>query len=559
LASVRLDAQVLVVGGGSVGLSMAAELGHHGVQCLVVEEHVDVNPHPRANAVACRTMEYYRRWGIADELVSAGIPPENPADYYWVSSLGGREVHRLSLPSQAQLDELRRITPFSTEERLHWSPYIKCNVGQDEVEHILRRHVESLEHAELRTGMRAVDFVEHTDHVETRVVDTNDGTEHRIRSTYLVGCDGGRSVIRSQLGVRYEGDGSLARFVSVYFRAPELMSAHRFGPANIYFPLHHDHAGYLINWDRGESWTYHIELGADERWEEIDPVARITALLGCETPITVESVQPWTAHALTAESYGAGRVWLAGDAVHLFSPTGGFGMNTGVSDVVDLAWKLRATIEGWGGPGLVETYETERRPVGVRNTRLAKDLYERLAAVMTLGDILDEDTPEADRVRTELKADLVEQESLIASFGVLLGYRYPQSPICLDDGSPEPDDHPQLYAPTSRPGHRAPHVWLSEHEALYDRFSMGFNLVRTDPDIDVTAITEEARHRQIPISVIDVDQPAVSDVYPRVLTLVRPDLMVAWRDDRSPAEPTELWDTVAGWSQPSRSTRPLTQ
>ena len=158
-----------------------------------------------------------------------------------------------------------------------------------------------------------------------------------------------------------------------------------------------------------------------------------------------------------------------------------------------------------------------------------------------------------------IQFSLVEQESLIASFGVLLGYRYPQSPICLDDGSPEPDDHPQLYAPTSRPGHRAPHVWLSEDEALYDRFSMGFNLVRTNPDIDVTAITEEARHRQIPISVIDVDQPAVSDVYPRVLTLVRPDLMVAWRDDRSPAEPTELWDTVTGWSQPSRSTRPRTQ
>lgn len=543
-----LDTQVLIVGGASVGLSLAAELGHHGVDSVVVEERLDVNPHPRANAVACRTMEYYRRWGIADALVAAGIPPENPADYYWVSSLAGREIHRLSLPSQAQLDELRRTTPFSPEERLHWSPYIKCNVGQDEVEQILRRHVGSLDHSELRTGLRAVEFVEHDDHVETVIVDTASGAEQTIRSAYLVGCDGGRSAIRTRLGIAYTGEGDLARFVSIYFRAPELMSAHSFGPANIYFPLHCDHAGYLINWDRGVSWTYHIELGPDEAWDEVDPVGRITALVGRATPVTIESVQPWTAHALTADSYGTGRVWLAGDAAHLFSPTGGFGMNTGVSDAVDLAWKLRAVLDGWGGPHLLETYETERRPIGVRNTRLAKDLYDRLASVMTLGDVLDEDTPDADRVRAELRADLVEQESLIASFGVLLGYRYPDSPICVADGTAEPDDHPQIYRPTSRPGHRAPHVWLGDEDALYDRFAVGFNLVRTDPDIDVTGLVDTARRRRIPLTVVDVDDDNISNVYPRALTLVRPDLMVAWRDDEEPADGDALWDTVTGWS-----------
>ncbi|MFT5531605.1 MAG: 2-polyprenyl-6-methoxyphenol hydroxylase-like FAD-dependent oxidoreductase [Candidatus Poriferisodalaceae bacterium] len=548
-ADVKLDTQVLIVGGASVGLSLAAELGHHGVDNVVVEERLEVNPHPRANAVACRTMEYYRRWGIADELVSAGIPPENPADYYWLSSLAGREVHRLSLPSQAQLEDLRRTTPFSPTERLHWSPYIKCNVGQDEVEEILGRHVGDLEHVEVRTGLRFVDFVEHEDHVETLVVDSVTGAEQRIRSAYLVGCDGGRSPVRTQLGISYEGEGGLAHFVSVYFRAPELMDAHRFGPANIYFPLHKDHAGYLINWDRGESWTYHIQLGADEGWGDVDPVARITALLGSETPITIESVQPWTAHALTAESYGRDRVWLAGDAIHLFSPTGGFGMNTGVSDAVDLAWKLRGAIDGWGGPDLLSTYEAERRPVGVRNTWLAKELYDRLAAVMTLGDILDEDSAEADEVRATLKAELTEQESLIASFGVLLGYRYPDSTICVSDGTPEPDDHPQLYVPTSRPGHRAPHVWLSDDEALYDTFATGFNLVRTDLSLDVGEFVAEAAGRGIPINVVDVDHQHVDEVYPRSLTLVRPDLMVAWRDDACPDDFAALWDTVTGFGQ----------
>ncbi|MDH4144239.1 MAG: FAD-dependent monooxygenase, partial [Acidimicrobiia bacterium] len=507
-----LDTSVVVIGGGSVGLSLAAELGHHGVDCVVVEERREVNPHPRANAVACRTMEYYRRWGIADALVAAGIPPENPADYYWVSSLNGREIHRLSLPSQTQLDELRRVTPFAPTERLHWSPYLKCNVGQDEVEEILRAHVAGLASAELRLETRFERFVEHPDHVETVLEPVSGGPPTRLRSAFVVGCDGGRSRVRAQLGIGYEGRGNLARFVSVYFRAPELMDAHPLGPANIYFPLHRDHAGYLINWDRGESWTYHLQLDEGEAWDDVDPVARIEAVLGASTPITIESVQPWNAHALTATSYGRGRVWLAGDSVHLFSPTGGFGMNTGVSDAVDLAWKLRAVLDGWGGPDLLASYEAERRPVGVRNTHFACELYERLAAVMTHGDVLDEDSAPADALRDELRAELVQQESLIASFGVLLGYRYPASPICVDDGTPAPDDHPQLYRPTSRPGHRAPHVWLSDDEALYDRFGMGFTLVRTDLALDVSALVAEAARRSVPLGVLDVDHPDVREV-----------------------------------------------
>ena len=540
------DTNVLIVGGGSVGLSMSAELAHHGVENVVIEELVDVNPHPRANAVASRTMEYYRRWGIADDLLAAGIPPENPADYYWLSALDGREIHRLSLPSQAALEDLRRATPFSPNERLHWSPYIKCNVGQNEVDQILRNHVATLPKAELRTGQSVVGFSEHENHVECTVRKNQSGEEYTITADYLVACDGGRSIVRTQLGIPYEGQGGLAEFVSVYFRAPELMSAHSFGPANIYFPLHKDHAGYLINWDRGESWTYHIQLSPGEAWDDVDPVARITALLGSETPVTLESVQPWTAHALTAASYGRDRVWLAGDAAHLFSPTGGFGMNTGVADAVDLAWKLRAVLDGWGTAEVLASYEAERRPVGVRNTLLAKDLYDRLAAVMTHGDELEEETEAADRLREELKLELIEQESLIASFGVLLGYRYPDSPICVDDGTPEPDDHPQLYQPTSRPGHRAPHVWVGDEEALYDRFATGFNLVRTDPSIDAGPIQAEAGRRGIPCQEVTVTTPDAASVYDRALTLVRPDLMVAWRSDDVPEDPAALWDTVTG-------------
>lgn len=544
--AVNFDTEVLIVGGASVGLSLAAELAYQGIRSIVVEQRHEVNPHPRANAIANRTMEYYRRWGIADALVAAGIPPENPADYYWLSSLAGREIHRLSLPSQAQLEQLRRTTPFATNERLHWSPYIKCNVGQNEVELILREHIRTSAYATLKTGVQFQSCEETGRGVESVVTDEH-GEQHRLHSAYLVGCDGGRSSVRSQLGVEYAGDGNLAEFVSVYFRAPELMRAHRFGPANIYFPLHHKHAGYLINWDRGESWTYHIQLKPGERWDTVDARQRIIDLLGCETPVTVESIQPWTAHALTARSYGRGRVWLAGDSAHLFSPTGGFGMNTGVSDAVDLAWKLRAVLEDWGGPDLLNTYQLERRPVGARNTEFAKELYQRLANVMTHGDMLDEESEDADQLRATLREDLVEQESLIASFGVLLGYRYPDSPICVADGTPEPEDHPQIYVPTSRPGHRAPHVWLNEDDALYDQFGPGFNLVCTRPGVSVAPLVDEANRRNIPITVINLHSADARLVYEQAMTLVRPDLMVAWRDDQLPADVFALWDTVTGW------------
>jgi len=358
-------------------------------------------------------------------------------------------------------------------------------------------------------------------------------------------------MVRRKLGIGLSGRSDLADFVSFYFRAPNFMQAHAFGHANIFFPLHRDHRGFLLNWDGGTTFTYHVVLEKGQGWDKVDPIAAIEGVLGTKTDIEILSVQPWTAHALVADHYQRGRIFMAGDAAHLFSPTGGFGMNTGVSDVIDLAWKLQGSLEGWAGPRLLPSYEAERRPIGIRNTIEAADCFDRLFAVMQEGNILDEVSTAADRVRSELKDMIVQQEKLIVSSGTLLGYRYGASDIVVADGTPEPPDHPREYVPTARPGHRAPHIWLKDGGSILDRFSKGFTLLVMGPAVsDAQAMTEglEAAAGKVglPLSVVLIDDDAAYQLYEAALTLIRPDLMVAWRANNPPTDAAAIVDIVRG-------------
>ena len=549
LSGPPIEVPILIAGGGSTGLSLAGELGWRRIPALMVEPSIEVNPHPRANAVANRTMEYLRRWGIAESLIGAGVPADYPAAYFWVSSLHGREIHRLVLPGAAELERIRSQGAADPRHELHWSPYLKTIVGQHEVESLLRRFVGQQSTIEARYGWALEDFEEHPDRVVATIRNHATHERRHVHSRWLVGCDGGRSLVRERLGIGLQGRGSLASFVSIFFDAPKFMECHRFGPANIYFPLHRDHRGFLLNWNTGTTFTYHLILSPGTDWQSIDPVTAIRSVLGCDTSLTIRSVQPWTAHALTASRYASagGRVFLAGDAAHLFTPTGGLGMNTGVSDAIDLAWKLGAQFQGWGGTHLLDSYDIERRPIGRRNTAEAADNFDRLFAVMQSGDELDADTPEGEALRHSLQEDLRSQEKLLKSSGVLLGYRYEGSPICVPDGTPAPHDDPRIYTPTARPGHRAPHAWLSDGRSLLDALGPWFSLLCFDGLNDTTRAIEEAAHlRGVPLRVVQVSDSAIRELYGnRAHVLVRPDMMVAWRDDRT-SDPLALIDRVSG-------------
>ena len=540
------EVPVVISGGSSVGLSLAAELGWRGVKCLVVEQSDTLNPHPRANAVANRTMEYYRRWGIDQAITDAGVPPDHLADYYWVSSLHGKELHRISLPPFKKIKEVNDKSGYLKEE-YSWSPYLKTITGQNEVEKVILNYIGSLDSVDFRFSWKLVDFRQDKMGVNSKIQNIITGEIETCRSEYLIACDGGRSSVREKLDVSLAGRSDLAHFVSIYFRAPEFMKCHNFGPANIFFPLHTDYAGFILNWDGGTTFTYHLKLKEGQSWNTIDPIASIESVLGSSPPIKIISTQPWTAHALVADKYVVGRVLLAGDAAHLFSPTGGFGMNTGVSDIIDLAWKLQAMIEGWGGTHLIESYNEERRPIGIRNTREAADCFDSLNDVMQFGDELDDEGPEGDALRIRLSLDLKDQEKLIASSGTLLGYRYEGSSIIIPDGTPEPYDNPRVYIPTSRPGHRAPHIWLKEGVSLLDELCSEFTLLDfSETIIDFTLIKQAAMNIGLPLKILQVNDPAAAALYERRFVLIRPDLMVAWRDDNLPNDPPKFFDIIRG-------------
>lgn len=540
---------VLISGGGSVGLSLAAELGWRGIDCLAVERMTGLNMHPRANAVANRTMEYYRRWGIDKAISDAGIPPDLPANYFYVTTLAGRKLHGVNLPPFSELNKLAAGGGYAKAEHT-WSPYLKTITGQHEVEKALLQYVQGQETVDLRFGWELTAFEEVEDGVKCRVVGP-DGAEEEVLCAYLVACDGGRSMVRGQLGIGLSGRADLSKFVSIYFRAPEFMDAHDFGHANIFFPLHRDHRGFLLNWDGGTTFTYHVILEDGQSWEDVDPTAAIHGVLGQPTPVEILSIQPWTAHALVADRYRQGRVFLAGDAVHLFSPTGGFGMNTGVSDVIDLAWKIEAALDGWAGPRLLDSYEAERRPIGFRNTMEAADCFDRLYSVMQDGDVIDADNDKGEATRDHLRQLILEQEKLIVSSGTLLGYRYEDSDIIVADGTEAPPDDARHYVSVARPGHRAPHLWLDDGRSILDHFAKGFTLLvlgsaTDDMKPNIQAFEDAAGRFGMPLTVVAIADEAAADLYDAKLALIRPDLMVAWRGGGGDADAARILDTVRG-------------
>jgi len=544
-AGIPTEVPVLIVGAGSVGLALAAELGWRGIDCAIVERNSGLNPHPRANAVANRTMEYFRRWGIDKGVTASGIGPDLPARYLWVSSLNGRELHRVELPGHKQLSQGEQLGGDARAPQ-NWSAYLKTTTGQNHVEQAMLAFVQTQPGVSTHFNCELRSFQQEADFVEAEIIDHDSGKTSRIKSRYLVACDGGRSSVRESLDIELSGRAALARFVSIYFHAAELPEKCRFGHANIYFPLHRDYRGFILNWDGGAEFTYHLILADNVSPDDIDPVAAIHAVLGHPIQIDVIGVQPWTAHALVADRYRDGRVFLCGDAAHLFTPTGGFGMNTGVSDAIDLAWKLKACLCGWGGGSLLDSYEMERRPIGLRNTAEAADCFDQLYATMQYADELDDDGPAGETLRAELGAELKKQEKLVASAGTLLGYRYNKSPVVIDDGSPETRDDARIYEPTARPGHRAPHYWLAEGVTLYDRLGADFTLLQFDRACDVEPLLTAAQELGMPLAHLLLPNAELQDLYECTLAIVRPDLMVAWRADNLPDDVLGLLNTLRG-------------
>ncbi|MBO0830501.1 MAG: FAD-dependent monooxygenase [Actinobacteria bacterium] len=529
-------ADVLIIGGGPIGLALAAELGRRGIRTVLVDSGPvpDGRPDPASAKmimVSVRTMEFCRQLGVAHLVRDWGFPLGHGLDSVFVTSLTGHELGRVRTPTLAE-----ETGSAASPERDRPCP-------QTWFDPILRDFAVTTGNAELRYATRLTSFVQDAGGVTATLRDAT-GT-HQLRARYLVGCDGFHSTVRGLLGIEVRGE-RLDQSASVYVRIPKLDALHDKGEAYRYAAVGAAGVWAVLTTIDGRD-LYRLQLIGDSTSGHgqqglADAVRRV---LGADTEFTIESVSTWERKMMVADRFRDGRVFLAGDAAHAHPPNGGLGMNTGIPDAWDLGWKLAAVLLGWGGPALLDSYDIERRPACHRAAAESLRNFRRLTGATPAPALLD-DTAEGERARWTLGARLVaENERAWHPVGIHLGYLAFPSPVVVDDGSPVPEDDAMSYAPASRPGARAPHVWLSDGRSTLDLFGPGFTLLDFGGS-GATQLEEAAHQRSVPLRVHRITDVGIGRIYERRLVLVRPDGHVAWRADAAPDNPLDLIDTARG-------------
>ena len=530
---------VLIAGGGPVGLSLAIELAWRGIRCSVVEQSDGSVDFPTTNLANTRTCEHLRRWGIADRMrFESGYPIDYPRNYLFVTRMNGYEIARFDHPANGDPNSR---SPYSPEGRLWISkPYF---------DPMLHKYVSTLPTVEVRYRTTLESFRQNDEKVVADIVDATNGQRSSIEACYLIGCDGGRSTVRRQLGIQFQGVFAEGMNVAVLFRSP-LLSLTPHGPAVQYQILNPQVQGAIAAVDGKELWRLNIRGVKPEQLDSLNAPKKLRYALGENIPFELLAVRPWTGHCVVAEHYQNKRVFLAGDAAHLNWPAGGFGMNTGIGDAVDLGWKLAAVLQGWGGARLLDSYGPERNPVAMTNVKEASVMRAGFDTQVAFSSILEENSEQGQKQRAKAREAIFRtraKEFQNDSPGIEFGYRYSQSPICIPDGPEPPEDDPGNYTPTTWPGARAPHVWLRDGRSTLDLFGKGFTLlVLSAKRIDVSRLTSAANKVPVPLEVCELDEPEVRELYERDFVLVRPDGHVAWRGDFIPDNPAVIIDRVRG-------------
>jgi 2-polyprenyl-6-methoxyphenol hydroxylase-like FAD-dependent oxidoreductase len=531
-----LNTQVIIVGAGPVGLTLAIDLGRRGVRCVLLEQKEAPQFLPKMERCNARTMEIYRRLGIAQKIRDAGFPREVPMDVFIVTSLVEPPLLHLPYPSVAQAQaEIAACADGS----MPLEPYQL--ISQYTLEPVLKSIAETLPGIDVCYGHEFISLEQDGTWVRARIKRGTTTTE--LSAQYLVGCDGGASNVRRQLGIKLHGDANLLQLRQALYRCDDLFERIPIGKGRHYH-VADTYSTFLIVQDSTRHFTLHSVVDSDD-----DMKTMFEKTVAMPVKYEMLSCAPWRQNLLLADHYGHGRVFLAGDAVHLVIPTGGLGMNSGVGDAVDLSWKLAATLKGWGGPALLASYEIERRQVGALNLEASRHASRgRRAWRAAYKPNIRDKTPEGAETRANLtKIADVEQRKSNEMIGAELGYRYTDSPIIFPEAGEAPETNFMIYVPTSWPGARLPHVWLADGTALHDHIDDGYTLLCLGGvQVDNTALARAFASHAAPFTVLEIAEERPRVIYGYDLLLLRPDLHVVWRGSSLPDDPAKLAALVTG-------------
>ena len=544
----EVSADVLVVGAGPVGLSLAMDLAGRGASVVIAEMRQYAEPpNVKCNHVAARTMERFRRLGVAQKLRHAGLPPDYPNDVVFRTSVCGQELTRIPIPSRQD-----RYTVKDGPDGWWPTPEPPHRINQIYLEPILLEHTAALPGVTLFNRTQFVSLTQDANGVQAVLQSLDTGQETHVRCRYLVGCDGGSSSVRKAIGAKLEGTPVIQRVQSTYIRAPQLAGLMTRPPAWSCYAVNPRRCGTVFAIDGQTTWLVHNHLNPQEAdFDAVDRDWSIRQILGVGDDFRYEviSKEDWVGRRLVADRFRDGRVFIAGDAAHLWVPYAGYGMNAGIADALNLSWLLGARLQGWGSERMLDAYEAERLPITNQVSHFAMDHAQKMirargAVPAEIEDATAEGAAARERVGREAY-DLNVQQFCCA--GLNFGYFYEASPIIVADGEAPPAYTMGTFTESTVPGCRAPHFWLPDGRSLYDAFRAGYTLLRFDAAANVQRLLEAASVRGMPITLIDVAAPAQGPAaYRHALVLCREDQHVAWRGDAVPADVSSLVRKLCG-------------
>lgn len=542
------EAQIFISGAGPVGMVLALDLARRGIRSTVVERRsAGEAPSVKCNHVAARTMEAFRRLGIADDVRAGGLPADYPNDcVYRTTVTGGHEITRIPIPARAE-----RWTDFDGPDT--WWPTAEPphRINQIYLEPILFAHASAHPLITLLNRHELVEATQDADGVDMVYCDIDSGTEHRARAAYLIGCDGGRSLVRKTIGATLSGDPVVQRVQSTYIRAPKLLEMMHGRPGWMNLSLNPRRSGNTVAIDGKEKWLIHCYLYEhEEDFDAIDRDASIRTILGVGDDFDYEIIanEDWIGRRLIADKFRDGRMFICGDSAHLWVPYAGYGMNAGIADAMNLSWLLAATLNGWGGDHLLDAYEAERLPITEQVSHYA--MNHALGAIAHRREVpadIEEESVGGEAARAGLgeKVYALNVQQYCCG-GLNFGYYYPDSPVIAYDGEPQPAYSMAGFEQSTVPGCRTPHFWRRGGRSAYDDFGADYTLLRFDPAIDVAPMLAAAEAAGVPVKLVDIAADERTQVYRHALLLSRPDLHVAWRGDAVPADTGALFNKLRG-------------